>query len=215
MSGAPLHLGRTGLGVRRNLGGFAPVIALASAGLAITAGGPGDIRVGVFPWAMALAALSLAFCALVLLGVHGPAPHKWVRFGAWWTSAAFVGIMLFFVAIGIGGVLGLDEASLGVLAWPPVMAMGFGLMSMTPALLVLAIGVTRASVLPRSGANALWIAAPVLPVLLILGGLLDGRSEAIAVSLLLAIFGVAWLVVGMAIRPLGTARDPQPDRRPT
>ena len=137
---------RIGFNVPAGWAAVAPVAALVFAGTGVALGS-GDIREGVFPWAMALAASSLAVCCLGVLAAHGHRARAWIVIGSWWTAAAMIGIAGFFVAIAIGGLAGIEEDEVGLLGWLPVISMAFGIISMTPALSVLGIGVTRAGLL--------------------------------------------------------------------
>ena len=172
---------RIGFNVPAGWAAVAPVAALVFAGTGVALGS-GDIREGVFPWAMALAASSLAVCCLGVLAAHGHRARAWIVIGSWWTAAAMIGIAGFFVAIAIGGLAGIEEDEVGLLGWLPVISMAFGIISMTPALSVLGIGVTRAGLLPRWATLAVWVAAPALPLLLISGGLAEGTAKTSASS---------------------------------
>lgn len=136
-----------------------------------------DIRRGVFPWAMALAALSLVVCCLGVLHAHRGASNHWVVVGAWWTAAAFAGIAFFFVSVATGGLLGIDEDEAGLLVWPPFLAMASSLISMLPATAVLGVGVIRAARLPRHVGAALLVAALFIPSILIYGDWLKGQQR--------------------------------------
>jgi hypothetical protein len=174
-------------------------LALVAAGQATNT--DGDIRSGLFPWLMAASAVGLALLGLRLIAVHGPDVTRSVLIGGWWTTLAFLGIAGFFVAVAVGGLLGIDEDEAGALATLPVIAMAFGLVSMTPAVAVLAFGARRAGVVPRWGVWAMWTAAPLLVLLLVYGGLADGPAEAVGASVLLGVFAVSWVVIGLSVRP--------------
>lgn len=119
--------------------------------------------------------------------------------GAWWSAAACAGIAVFFAGIAVGAVLGLEEEDLGAAVIPLVLLMAFGLLSMTPALALLAIGLEKAKRLPWWARRATWVAAPVLPLLLIYGGLFEGTLETIGSAVLIAALGIGWLLLGIAV----------------
>ncbi len=191
---------RNGFGLGRDWVWVAPLVSLALVAVGQATNTDGDLRSGLFPWLMAAAAVGLALLGLRLIAVHGPDVIRSVL-GGWWTTLAFVGIAGFFVAVAVGALLGIDEDEAGALAIVPVIAMAFGLLSMTPAVSVLAFGARRAGVLPRWGVWALWTATPLLVVLLVYGGLADGPAETVGVSVLLGVFAVSWVVIGMSVRP--------------
>jgi hypothetical protein len=202
---------RTGFDVNASLAGLAPLIALivGAAGVVLNIrDANGDMRVGVLPWSMTIAVVCLAVCCLGVLSVHGPNPNWWIIVGAWWTTLALLGVAAFFLSIAFGSLLGIDEEEAGLLAWPPLLGMMFGILSMTPALLTLGVGVTRARVLPWFGTTAVWVAAPVLPVVLISGGLAEGTAETVGLSTLMALFVGAWIVLGIALLRTKTAQTP-------
>jgi hypothetical protein len=179
----------------------APVASLSLVAVGQATNADGDIRSGMFPWLMAVASAGLALLGLRLLAVHGPDPSRPVLVGGWWTILAFLGISGFFLAVAVGALLGIDEESAGVLSILPVVSMAFGLLSMTPAVGLLAFGAGRANVLPRWGMLALWTATPMLVVILIYGGLAEGSVETVGVSFLLGVFAISWVVVGVSVRP--------------
>ena len=135
------------------------------------------------------------------VAVHLPRVPPTVLIGGWWTTLAFLGIAGFFIAIGVGALLGIDEDDAGPLALLPVMAMAFGLVSMTPASALLAFGVSRAGVVPRWGGWALWVVSPLIVVLLVYGGLAEGTAETVGISAVLIVFALSWVVVGFSVRP--------------
>ncbi len=158
------------------------------------------MRKGAFSWLFALAGLCFVVCYMGLLAVHSPDPGGWVLVGSWWIALAFCGVAGAFLAIGVGGALGIDEESAGFLAWLPVIAMAFGIISMTPALVVTAVGARRRAVLPVWGTVALWVEAPLLPLLLVYGGLFEDTVETIGSSVILGMMALAWVVIGRSIR---------------
>ncbi|MDX1448345.1 MAG: hypothetical protein R3246_04705 [Acidimicrobiia bacterium] len=179
----------------------APLVGLALVAIAQFTNETGDIRKGAFPWLIALTAAGLAAVCLRLVGVHAPDPNRWVLIGGWWTALAFGGIAAFMVAIGVGALFSIDEESMGVFAWVPVIGMAFGLLSMTPAVALLAFGTGRADVLPRWGVGALWTVSPLLLLLLIYGGLAEGTAETIGLTVILCVLASGWVMVGLALRP--------------
>jgi hypothetical protein len=206
---------RAGLGVDPRRAGFAPIVALVvgAIGLAMNVwNANGDMRVGVLPWAMTIAALCLAVCSLGVLNVHGPNPSRWIVVGAWWTTLALIGVAGFFLAVALGTLLGIDEEEAGLLTWPPLLGIMFGVLSMAPALLAHAVGVTGARVLRWFGRAAVWVAAPVLPLVLVFGGIAEGTAETVGMSSLMGLFAGAWIVLGLA---LVSAETIQPGNSPS
>jgi len=126
--------------------------------------------------------------------------------GGWWTVLALVGIGGFFVSIALGSVLGIDEEEAGLLVWPPLLGMMFGIISIMPGMLALAVGATRAHVLPWFGTTALWVGAPVVPIAMIYGGLAEGTAETAGMSTLMALFVGAWITLGISLLRFGTTR---------
>lgn len=159
----------------------------------------GDIRAGVLPWGMVLVVSAFGACALAALSLHGPDPSRWMVAGAWWSAAACAAIAVFFAGIAAGAVLGVEEEDLGAAAIPLVLLMAFGLLSMTPALALLAVGLEKARRVPWWARIAVWTAAPVLPLLLIYGGLFEGTVETIGSAVLITAFGLSWLLLGAAV----------------
>jgi hypothetical protein len=192
---------RNGFGLGRDWVWAAPLVSLALVAVGQATNADGDIRSGLFPWLMAAAAVGLALLGLRLIAVHGPDVPRSVLIGGWWTTLAFLAIAGFFVAIAVGGLLGIDEDEFGALAILPVIGMAFGLLSMTPAVAVLAFGARRAGILPRWGVWGMWTVTPLLVVLLVYGGLADGPAETVGASVLLGVFAVAWVVIGLSVRP--------------
>lgn len=195
-----------GLGVNAKVAAAAPLVAVVLVTVAVLSTS-GDIREGAFPWLMASAAIALAWCALGLVALHGERRGA-TTIGGWWTALAFLGVAGFFVAVGVGALLGIDEEAAGPLALLPVISMAFGLVSMTPAIVVLALGATRRRVLPGWGIAALWLAAPLVPTLLIYAGLVDGDAERMGSSAILGLFALAWVVVGLSLhRPAASVQQ--------
>lgn len=191
---------RVGFGLNPRIVGLAPFAALVVGGLGIVLTPSGDIREGLFPWGVASACVLLATTALGVLVVHPTPPARSMLVGAWWSALALCGIAGFFVAIGIGGLLGIDENTDNPLALLPVAAMAFGLLSMMPAMATLLISVRAANRIPQWARNASWLIVPVLPALLILGGLAEGTVETIGSLLLLASFAAGWVTLGLGVR---------------
>lgn len=190
---------RTGFDVPSEVAAGAPLVALAVFAVGVAPSGIGDIRVGMFPWTTGVAALCLAACCLGVLRVHRHQGGAWVLVGTWWTAAAMTAIATFFFVVGAGALLGIDERAVGMLSVLPVASMAFGLSSTAPAMLVLAVGITRGRVLARWGAAAMWVAAPILPAVMILGGLAEGTAERAGTTLLASVFGLAWIVLGASL----------------
>jgi hypothetical protein len=147
-----------------------------------------------------------------LLAVHAPESGGWVLTGSWWTALAFLGIAGAFLAIAVGGALGIEEESVGLLAWLPVAGMAFGILSMTPALVVLAVGAGRRRILPGWGLAAVWVEAPLLPVLMIYGGIFEDTAETIGSSVILGLMAVAWVVIGLSAQTADSRSKARPIR---
>jgi hypothetical protein len=158
----------------------------------------GDLRVGLLPWALAFAMVCLAACCLGLLAVHGPSPARVLIVGAWWTALAILGVAGFFLAVAIGELIGVDEEDVGLAALPPLLGIMFGAVSMAPALAILAAGIGRARILPVWSRGAASVAAPILPLLLLLG-VTEAAVETIGSAALIAIFGSSWIRMGIGI----------------
>ena len=191
---------RTGLGANPSWAWTAPILALLLVGVAQATNPSGDLRLGAFPWLVALAAAGLAYLSLSIVALHAPDSGRLVVIGGWWVALAFAGVTGFFVAVGVGEMFGIDPDSAGILSWIPLLSMAFGLLSMTPAMAILAVGAARAEVLPRWGVAAIWVEAPLLIILLIFGGLFDGTIETVGSSVLLGLAALGWIVIGLAVR---------------
>lgn len=191
----------------------APVASSVLVGIGQATNADGDLRSGGFPWFMAVASVCLAFLCLRVIGVHERRPSRPVVIGGWWTALAFLGIAGFFVAIGVGALVGIDEESMGAVAWLPVLSMAFGLLSMAPAVALVAFGAGRAAVLPRWAVWALWLVAPLLVVLLVYGGLVEGAAETVGSSVILATYAAGWVLVGLGVRPAYLARQAEAPAR--
>lgn len=198
---------KDGFGVSVGTAALAPVLAavflMGGMWVFIVAG---DWRTSPAPWLMAAVPTSLVATCLGLVRVHG---RRSVTFGGLWTASALLGIAGFFLAVGIGGLTGLQdlpEGELGLLAWLPIIGFGFGFFSMTPALVITAIGAGRAGILPRWGTWALWFVAPLLVVTFIVGGegpeVIAGAAAPVGMILL----AVGWIVIGRSLRRLPTSR---------
>jgi hypothetical protein len=200
---------RTGFDINPRVAGLAPIAAIVVGAVGVATNvrdANGDMRDGLLPWAMFIAMVCLAACCLGVLSAHRSHTSRWVIIGGWWTALALIGIGGFFLSIALGSVLGIDEEDAGLLVWPPVLGMMFGILSMMPAMFTLAVGVTRAHVLPKFGTAALWIAAPVIPLAMVFGGLAEGTAETAGMSTLMAVFVGAWIVLGIALVRTGTTR---------
>lgn len=191
---------RSGFQVGSSVAASAPAVALGLVAIAQASTETGDIRAGVFPWLFALAAVLFAFSCMGLLAAHSPNPGAWMLLGSWWTALAFLGIAGGFLAIGIGSVLAIDEESAGVSAFLPLIGLAFGIISMTPALAATAIGAMKKEVLPKWGRAALWVEAPLLPLLLVFGGIADDTAETVGSTVILGIMALTWVVIGLSIR---------------
>ena len=200
---------RTGFDINPKLAGLAPIAAIAIGTVGVASNvrdANGDIRDGLLPWAMFLAMVCLAVCCLGVLSAHGSHTNRWVIFGGWWTVLALVGIGGFLLSIAIGSVFAIDEEDAGLLVWPPLLGMMFGIISIMPAMLTLAVGATRAHVLPWFGTTALWVGAPVVPLAMVYGGLAEGTAETVGMSTLMGVFVGAWIVLGVALLRTDEAR---------
>lgn len=162
---------------------------------------------GVFPWLLAAAAACLAVCCVGLVAVHGPGQSKVVLIGGGWAVLAFLALACSFVAIGFGDVLGVADSVTGPLAAVPVVLAGFGYLSLAPALLLLGYGSNRDGRLPWWGVWTLWFVALIVPATLVIAGWASGDMENIVPGLMLSIFGVGWVVVGLAISTTAPAHS--------
>jgi hypothetical protein len=193
---------RTGFDVNPKVAGLAPIVAILVGAIGVATNvrdANGDMRDGFLPWAMFIAMVCLAACCLGVLSAHRSQTNRWVIAGGWWTVLALVGVGGFFLSIAIGSMLGIDEEDAGLLVWPPLLGMAFGIISMTPAMLTLAIGTTGARMLPWFGTAAIWVGAPVLPIAMVFGGLAEGTAETVGMSTLMAVFVGAWIILGIAL----------------
>lgn len=141
----------------------------------------------------------LAYCSLGVLSFHRRVPNISLTVGALWTALAFLGIGGFFLALAIGGLLGIEEEEAGPAIIPPLLGVMFGVASMGPASLVFAVGVRRARLLPSTTRAAFWGLAFAFPALLIVGGLSEGTIETIMSGAVVAAFAVLWLRIGWSI----------------
>lgn len=189
-----------GFGVSAQVAGNAPILAV---GLAVPAvvvfTSPGDWRTTVVPWFFAAIPACLAVTCLGLVGLH---KNRWVTLGGVWASLALLGLAGFFLAVGVGGLTGLQdlpEDELGLLAWLPIVSFGFGFFSLTPALAITAATTQSAGLLPRWGVWALWFIAPLLVVVFIVGGMGPAPIDELAAPIGLAAIMVGWIVVGQSL----------------
>jgi hypothetical protein len=193
---------RTGFDVDLKVAGLAPIAAIVVGAVGVATNvrdANGDLRDGLLPWAMFITMVCLATCCLGVLSAHRPYINRWVIIGGWWGALAVVGIGGFFLSIAIGSVFGIDEEDAGLFVWPPLLGIMFGITSIMPAMLTLAVGATRAHVLPWFGTTALWVGAPVVPIAMIYGGFAEGTVETVGMSTLMAVFVGAWIVLGIAL----------------
>ena len=168
-----------------------------------------DWRLSPAPWLLGAALLCLAVCGLGLLKVHQPDPRRSVVIGVGLTVLAFLGLSSFPFAVGIGGLFGIEEDSVGVLAYLPLIASGFGLVAMTPALAITAVGVGASRVLHRWGVWALWAEAPLLLAVVIGGGMAPDSLETLVLVSGFILIPLGWIVIGASLlrtKTLETAR---------
>lgn len=197
------------LRVANTVGPWTPLAALAFAVLAVTLGGDGDIRRAPFAYSVALACVCLALTSLAVRSAHQHAPSRSISIGSVWAALAFLGIAGFFAAVGTGGLLGIPEDAVGAWSLLPVVSMAFGLLSMAPALTLLEIGAWRSRQIPARSRAAIFTAAPVLPSLLVFGGLAEGTAETVGTLALLLLFLSSWILIGSGLRtPAGNPPSP-------
>ena len=67
------------------------------------------------------------------------------------------------------------------------------------ALVVPAVAIARAAVLPRTVAVAFAGATPLLPPMMIAGGLAEGGLETVVLVVFIAAFATAWIVAGTSL----------------
>ena len=84
----------------------------------------------------------MTVCCLGVLSVHRPNPNYWIVVAAWLATLTLLGIATLFLSIAVSTLLGIDEEEAGLLAWPPLIGMASGIITMTPAMLTLGVGVT-------------------------------------------------------------------------
>lgn len=167
---------------------------------------PGDWRTSVVPWLFAAIPACLALTCLGLVGLH---ENRWVTLGGVWAALALPGLGGFFLAVGIGGLTGLQdlpEDELGLLAWLPVVSFGFGFISLTSALAITAATTQRAAVLPRWGMWSLWFIAPLLVVVFVLGGIAPAPVDELAARIGLTVIMLGWIVDGQSLLRVPTAQ---------
>ncbi|HUF96232.1 MAG TPA: hypothetical protein VMO52_09155 [Acidimicrobiia bacterium] len=181
---------RSGFGIPVRLAATAPAAALILVAIAQVATPSGDIREGVYPWFVALAAVLFSLCCFGLLAVHAPDADRWVLVGSLWAALAFLGLAGGFLAIAVGGLLGIDEEAAGPFGMLPLIGLAFGFLSMAPALIIAAVGATRRKVLPKWGRVALRVEAPLLPLLLIYGGVFEDSAETIGSAAILGLMAI-------------------------
>lgn len=196
-----------GFGVSARVAAYAPILAVILVVPALVVfTSPGDWRASVVPWFFAAIPACLALTCLGLVGLH---ENRWVTLGGVWTALALLGLGGFFLAVGIGGLTGLQdlpEDELGLLAWLPVMSFGFGFVSLTPALAITAATTQRAGLLPRWGVWALWFIAPLLVVVFVVGGMGPAPVDELAAPVGLTAIMVGWTVVGQSLLRARTAK---------
>lgn len=188
---------RTGFDINVKVARFLPVVSLvaAVAGFASWGDENTDMRLTPFPLLMAIALWCLVGCGLGVLRVHR-GESRLVTFGGWWTALALLGLSGFLAAIALGGSIGITDEEAGWLAWPPFLATTFGMVTIAPAMAVLAWGSLRASVLPIYASVAMFAAAPLVPLSMYLGGNVFGEVGFIGTVVL---FTVVWIVIGSSL----------------
>ena len=192
---------RIGFGVDPRRAGVASFVGLAVGVVGVVVNGAvsdGDLRVGPLPWTMVGAMGCLAYCSLGVLSFHRRVPNISLTVGALWTALAFLGIGAFFLALAIGGLLGIEEEEAGAAIIPPLLGVMFGVASMGPASLVLAVGVRRARLLPSTTRAAFWGLAFAFPALLLVG-LSEGTIETVMSGAVVGAFAVLWLRIGWSV----------------
>ena len=181
--------------VSQRVGGYAPTLGFALAAVAIPVMmSVDDWRLSIAPWLLAATLTSFAVCCVGLLSVHQPNPKLSIRVGVVLTVLSLLSLASFPLAVGMGGLLGIEEESAGVLASIPLMASAFGFVAMTPGLALTAYGAGAAGVLPKWGVWTLWVEAPLLPLTAIVGGMAEP-----AVPIGFALIGVGWVLIGAAL----------------
>lgn len=53
---------------------------------------------------------------------------------------------------------------------------------------------------------ALWINAPLVPVMLVWGGIFEDTAETVGSSVILGLMALAWIVIGLSIRSASANR---------
>jgi hypothetical protein len=175
--------------------GFAPAIGLVLMVWAVfVMMSVADWRLSAAPWLLGVAILCLTVCCAGLLSVRQPDPRRSVLVGVGLTVLSLLGLASFPFAVGIGGVLGIDEDAPGILALIPLAASGFAIVATAPALATTAVGVGASGLIPRWGVWALWLEAPLLPLTVIAGGFAE---PALVVGFILIPLG--WVVIGASL----------------
>jgi hypothetical protein len=159
----------------------------------------GDWRFNASPWLLGAALICLAVCGLGLLKVHQPAPRRSVVIGVGLTVLAFLGLSSFPFAVGISGLFGIEEDSVGVLAYLPLIGAGLGFVAMTPALAVAGVGIRASRVLPDWGVWALWVETPLLLVTIIGGGMAPESLKEIFLVSGFILIPLGWVVIGASL----------------
>ncbi|MGI9584847.1 MAG: hypothetical protein ACR2N7_04590 [Acidimicrobiia bacterium] len=191
----------------QRVGGYAPMVGFALAVVAIPVMiAVDDWRLSIAPWLLAATLMSFAVCCVGLLTIHQPNPKTWIKVGVVLTVMSLLSLASFPLAVGMGGLLGIEEESAGVLAVFPLMASAFGFIAMTPGLALTAFGAGVAGVLPKWGVWILWVEAPLLPLTAFIGG----NVAEPAVPIGFALIGIGWVVIGAALLKV----RPEPTTRP-
>jgi hypothetical protein len=190
---------------------WAPIAALPIMGAAVAANwSAGDIRTGLFPWAMAAGFVLLAICPLALLRAHHQ-PRRLLTISGWWTTLAVLGPAGFFASVAVGGLLGIDEETVGALGILPVASMAFGILTLPVAATLFGLGLraSRQKRLARRSAVAIMVAGWVPAAQMTYGGLVEGTAETVGAATLAALFVVLWIIAGTAL-PMETPVADEP-----
>jgi hypothetical protein len=200
---------RTGFDINPRVAGLAPLIALVvgAIGIVLFNTDPhGDSVAGPVFMAIATVSVCFAICCVGVLSLHRPKPKRWTVVGAWWATLALVMIA--------AAALMLVVSVLADIEWwhryPPIEVLApifFLASSVIPALLTLAIGVTRARILPWFGIAAVWFAF-VLPIGFLSSlALLEGTGLTVSLNTVVALFLGAWAVLGIALLRTNTTQE--------
>ena len=175
--------------------GYAPVAGFVlMVGAVLVMLSVADWRLSFAPWLLGSSVVCLALCCVGVLKVHLPDPRRSIKWGVVLTILSLLALASFPFAVGMGGVLGIEEEEAGVLALLPLLASGFGLVGMTPGLAMAAFGAGADGTIPKWGVWALWVASPLLPLTAVVGGIAE---PAAAVGFIL--LPLVWVVIGASL----------------